>query len=184
VPRQERLPVLLIGAPGRHGGELRFRECAGKRQKDRDAFYGAGIDEGHKLVLEAAQLRPVFRFHQGDGHVDGVDSGVLANVVRHVLAHADHGVAGAYAGGLGFAGEGAVGSEGDGEGGARQVDDTGFGVAEGYFEEELGRVVGGCQDDVGGEELGLRGEVGAEIAVGDYVDLDARTLEGHHSIGG
>ena len=95
----------------------------------------------------------------------GVDSGVLANVIRHVLAHTDHGVAGAYAGGLGFAGEGAVGSEGDGERGARQVDDSGFGVAERYFEEELRRVVGGGQDDVGREGLGLCGEVGAEVAL-------------------
>ena len=137
-------------------------------------FYGAGIDEGHELVLEAAQFRPVLGLHQGDGHVYGVDSGVPANVIRHVLADTDHGVAGAYAGGLGFAGEGAVGSEGYGESGARQVDDAGFGVAQGYFEEELGRVVGGDQDDVGREGLGLRGEVGAEIRVGDHVDLRLR----------
>ncbi len=57
-------------------------------------------------------------------------------------------------------------------------------VAECYFEQELRRVVGGRQDDVRGERVGLRGEVGAEIRLGDHVDLDARTLKDHHSIGG
>ena len=147
-------------------------------------FHRAGIDEGHELVLEAAQVRPVLGLHQGDGHVHGVDAGVPADVIRHVLADADHGVAGADARGLGFAGEGAIGTEGHGERGARQVDDARLGVAQRHFEQQLRRIVGGGQDDVGREGLDLRGEVGAQVGVGDHVDLDAGALEDHHAIRG
>ena len=113
----------------------------------------------------------------------GVDTGVLADVVRHIPADADYGVAGAYAVGLGFAGECAVGTEGYGKGGARQVDDSGLGVPQRHIEEQLRRVVRGYQDDVGSEGFYLCGEVGAEIRVGHDVDLDFRAFEDYYSVG-
>ena len=120
--------------------------------------------------------------HQRDGHVDGVDAGVLADVIGHVLAHAHHGVAGAYARGLGFAGEGAVGTEGHGERGARQVDDTRLPLRRATSSSNCAgssvdaRMTSGC------EGLRLRGEVGAEIGVGHHVDLDAGALEDDDTI--
>ena len=94
-------------------------------------FTAQGLTKVTNSLSERPRSGPVLGLHQGDGHVDGVDSGVLADVIGHVLADADDGVAGADALGLGFAGEGAVGAEGYGEGGARKVDDAGRGVAQG-----------------------------------------------------
>ena len=109
--------------------------------------------------------------------MDGVDSGVLADVIGDVLADADHGVAGADALGLGLARKGAIGAERHGERGARQVDHARRGVRSADLEQQLRRIVGRGEDDVGRERLDLRGEVGAQIGIGDHVDLDAAALE-------
>ena len=37
-PRLQRRAILLVGAPGGHGGELRLRKRIGQRQEDRDAL--------------------------------------------------------------------------------------------------------------------------------------------------
>ena len=86
----QRGAVLLVGAPGGHGGERRFRKRIGERQEDGDALHRAGIHERDELVIEAAELGPVLRLHQRDRHVHGVDSGVPAEVIGDVLADADH----------------------------------------------------------------------------------------------
>ena len=178
----ERGAVLLVGAPGGHGGEGRIRESIRERQKNRNALDGARIGEGDEVVSGIAERRPLARLHQRDRNVHGVDSGVAADVIGHVLAHADHPIGGADAGRLGFAGERAIGAERHGQRSARQVHDFGFRAQRG-FEQKLRGVVGGSQDHVRAELVHLRGETGAQHRIGHHPDLHAVALEGHHSAG-
>ena len=109
----------------------------------------------------------------------GVDAGVLADVIGHILAHSHDCVGGADARASWLRWE------------RRNRDRTGlpgwrapgrprapFG-AQGDFQQQLRRIVRGGQDDFGLERLHLRGEVGAQVGIGDHVDVHAGAFEDH-----
>ena len=174
--RGERGTIRGIGSPGRDGGEANFGERVGERKEDRDTLHGAWIDHGDEFVIEAAEIGPGLARHERDGHVNGVDAGVTANVIGGVLADADDGIGLAEARGLGFVGEGAIGSEGKRQRGAHQINNARTG-GEGGFEKELRGIVGGAEDDVGVKGGGLCNERGPQLGVGGCADVDAFDLE-------
>ena len=60
--------------------------------------------------------------------MNGFDAAPAADVIGHVLAHTDRAIHGAQHGRLALAGKGAVGTEGHGQRGARQVHHAGVGA--------------------------------------------------------
>jgi len=175
----ERGAILEIGAPGRHGGEARFGERIRQGEEDGNAFDGAGIHQGDEFVLEAAQYRPLAGLEKRDGHVNGGDAGEAAEVIGHILADAHHAVGRAETLGLGLAGEGAIGTEGHGECGARQVDDARARDAQGGIEQKLRGIVRGGEDYFRPEGFHALREAGAEAGVGRHVNVHAGVLEHH-----
>ena len=169
--------VALVGAPEGDGGEGHVGKEVGEGEEDGDSLDGAGVHHGHEFVVEAAEGGRLAGFEKRDGDVGGVHLAVFADVAGDVLADADDAGGGANARGVGRAGEGAIGPEGERDGGAGEVNGARGGRAEGGFEEDLRGVVRGGEDDIGMEVLGLDGEIGAQFGGGDDVDLDVGTVE-------
>ena len=127
------------------------------------------VDE---FVVEAAEIGPGLARHERDGHVNGVDAGIAANVIGDVLAYADDGIGVADARGLGFAGKGAIGAEGKRQRGAHQINDARAGLRV-RVRAEAARGRRWSRDHVGAKGGGFCDECRAQLGVGGGANVDA-----------
>ena len=113
-------------------------------------------------------------FEQGNRHVDGFESSPEASVVGDGFAYSHDGVGLAKRVSTRGAGERAMGTEGDGDGGADQIHDVRAGGFQRCVVEKLGGIISGRDDDIGVNFLDFLGKIAPQVgAGGDGVNGDS-----------